>query len=335
MHKTRGATAIALIAVAVLLMGCAQQPAEEPSLTLTLADVGVASKTLVPTVTMQIHHYNLVMTKSGSVTKTINDITGTTVTVSFLDLGVWNATVSAYNNETPAIKIGEGIKAITIVAGANVASIDVNPLVGNGTLQQDVYYRTDLATPTITSSVKLNSGTETPITLAITDYQGVKRAAATTPLASGWYTLKTVLKSAGLTWAGIVEYVRIVKDYTTSGYWDWTSTSSLGITIIPHIVDPLTVTMTGTLPTTLTMTQDIKDITAVVTGFLPAQIYYAWYVDDWLVVEGTDKAIILGTKLMNEMGLTPGPQHRFQVLVYNPSGDLRCGSFAHVFTITP
>ena len=318
-----------VLAIFALTVGCAPDK-NETALRITFGDQTNA-RTLTPDVSMDVDSYTVHIT--GPSNRDVTGITGSSVVIRFLDPGAYTVAVDAFNAE--AVKIGEGSNTCDVAADTQTdITVDVYVVVGIGSFDETVAYRSDIADSSIAASV-LKHGESEPIDLPLDITQdGAFTAHANIDLDSGWYVSTTMVKSGANIWAGLVEALRIVKGFTSYLDIDWTNTGQIGLVINPHIAQPLVANITG-VAASYSLSDDLAGVKATVDGFDAAQIHFYWYVDSVAVLDGEGLAQGWTSAYLNEYGLTPSPNHTLSVIVHNLGSNLRYGSETVEFELLP
>ena len=294
---------------------------ETGELVVTINSAGV--KTLIPPISMTPASYT-VSGSDGNGGSFDESTAASSVTIPNLAFGTWTVTVDALNDLGTII--GRGQSQAEVNAGQTSSiNVVVAELDGSGTLSLNLLWPAgDTQNPSVQASLIPVAGSDISLTFTIPAAGNAVCTHADIP--KGFYTLELQLLDNGIAVAGIAEIVRIVKDQTTSGQFEFTEINSPGggvaVEITPEIHDPIEVTLSGqadTLEAGSTMT---------VTASVPADtgsVEYKWYINGLFKASGS--SYTLGA------GLTEGT-YRLDVTVMTTDGS-RAGSASHTFQVTP
>ncbi|MCK5199885.1 MAG: hypothetical protein KAR21_16115, partial [Spirochaetales bacterium] len=158
-------------------------------------------------------------------------------------------------------------------------NITVTPLDGYGTLDLTLLWNAeDTEIPSIEAQLIPSSGPAVDLDFTITGGNTGTFISNTIP--TGYHTLSLKLLDNGLLTMGAVEVVRIVKDQTTSGTFEFYDINEPGgniqINITPEMADPLLVSISGaaaTKPGNQSMA-----LSASVSGYT-GNVTYVWFVN--------------------------------------------------------
>jgi 6-phosphogluconolactonase (cycloisomerase 2 family) len=170
----------------------------------------------------------------------------TTIRIEALALGTWTISVTAQNQA--GTTIAEGSRSVQLVdEGDTEVTIPLEPLSGNGSLELAAQWlASSIPSPSIEASLQSPTGNLIPVTFTISGAEGT---CAIHDLPAGYYTLLIALLNSGSRLAGATEVVRILKDQTTTGTFDFTDLAtaqgSVRIVIAPQLHDPLLVQIAG------------------------------------------------------------------------------------------
>jgi len=302
---------IALLSV-VILAGCDLftrdfylAEADFPGLMLSINGGNLPTKTIAPTLSMNVSTYQLTFT--GPTTAD-----NFTITVSNAGLfnrtglkpGSWTVAASAFNADTPTPTLIGAIggvagttQAFTVAAGSSTnVTVSVVPLTGTGKgdLRIFVSWPDDVGpgTETLTGSLTPGPGNisfqTTPGTTVTALYN------ANPQLNAGYYLMALQLRDSGgvLLW-GWIEAVRILADKTTDTGTNFaltTLTGAGGVSLVAtgNMQNPITITFTQSTITDLKLGVNGLSVAATMT---PAGSYtYQWYLDGTAVSDGNSDA---------------------------------------------
>jgi len=273
---------IKIISISVLLLalfGCPLPIQETETLsTLTLNfSVDGGARTLLPEIDMDVADYDVTGTGPDGASFEIGTSAGS-VEVPGLAFGEWTVVVQANNADGTVIARGEG--TTTVHTGENsTLNITVTPLDGYGTIDLTLLWNAeDTEIPSIEAQLIPSSGPAVNLDFTITGGNTSTFTSSTIP--TGYHTLTLKLLDNGLLTMGAVEVVRIVKDQTTSGTFEFYDINEPGgniqINITPEMADPLLVLLSGaaaTKPENQSMA-----LSASVSGYT-GNVTYVWFVN--------------------------------------------------------
>jgi hypothetical protein len=297
----------------------AESSQETGSLVVTIDAGGL--KTLLPPLDMTPASYTV--TGDGPNGGHFEQSTaGPSVTIPELSFGDWTVTVDALNDES--VIIGQGQAVVTVHAGQTQnVHVPVRPLAGHGTLALTITWpAAQTENPTVAASLLPFAGSAIALSFII-DPPGTGTCTATT-IPTGYYTLQLELRDNDIPVAGAVEVVRIVKNETTSGQFDFPDitdpSGTLVVTISPELDDPIPVTLSGQVDTldagtSMTVTASVPPEVGAVTC--------VWYLNG--VKQTTAPSFAVGS------ALTPG-SYRVDVTAFSADGR-RAGSATHSFVV--
>jgi hypothetical protein len=284
--------------------------------TLTVNVNEQVSKTLLPGISMVPASYLVEGSgPNGAVfSRTISS--GCSLTIPSLAFGDWTVTVTAKNSGGAAI--GEGSCIVTVLSNRGVtANVTVIPYAGLGTLDLTVNWTpAQVLSPSITGKLLSSANVERDLVFAVNGSTG-KATYVVGNVSTGYHTLTLKLLDGTVFMKGAVQVVRIVKEQTTTGVFDFTNlgTGSLGVNITPAMADALNVTISGAAATK-PLDQSLSLSAAVSNPPSTGTVTYKWYVNgDW-VQDGA--AFTFGT------GWAPG-SYRIDATAYSSDGT-RAGS---------
>jgi len=321
-------TTLILLAAAVLALAACTNPLTEPpaddaseegSLVVSIAALGI--KTLLPPIDMTPASYKV--SGSGPNGKSFQESTlAAQVTIPRLSFGTWTVTVEALNAAGTVVGRGQG--TVTVHAGQTVSlQVTVAPLTGFGGLQLTVNWTAaDTESPAVAAKLLPSSGTA--IDLAFTIQSPGTATCTKTGIATGYYSLTLELRDNSVLVMGAVEVVRIVKDQTTAGVFDFTQINapggSIAVSITTKLENPIAVTLAG-------QQASIESGGSMnVTAAVPADtgnVVCAWYLNG--VAKTTGTAYTVGS------GLAAGV-YRLDAAVFTADGK-RAGSATHSFRV--
>ena len=292
--------------------------------TLTLNfSVNGGSRTLLPEIDMDVADYDVTGTGPDGASFEISTSDGF-VEVPGLAFGEWTVVVQANDADSTVIGRGEGTTTVHIGENSTL-NITVTPLDGYGTLDLTLLWNAeDTDIPSIEAELIPSSGPAVDLDFTITGGNTGTFTSGIIP--TGYHTLTLKLLDNGILTMGAVEVVRIVKDQTTSGTFEFYDINEPGgnidINITPEMADPIDVTITGQLGeieqgSTMTITASVP----VGTG----NVVYVWYING--------ESIDTGESYEAGSGLSVGV-YRLDVTAFTVDG-LRAGSISTQIEVLP
>jgi hypothetical protein len=249
--------------------------------------------------------------------------TGSPVTIAKLNYGSWLVTVEALN--AAGTVIGRGEQTVAVLTGQNASvSVSVKPLDGYGTLNVTVIWdQASVGIPRINAQLVPVAGSTVDLGFDYSTTPGTGTYSSST-IPTGYYSLVLQLLDNEVLVMGAVETVRVVKDQTTSGSYDFQQVNSIGgqiiVNIAPAMSNPISVTLSGQ------NTQVAQGSSMTVTASVPADagnVVCTWYIN------GVSKAT--GQSFTVDSTLLPG-HYRLDVTAFTVDGE-RAGSASHSFQV--
>jgi len=292
---------------------------ETGELTVTINSAGV--KTLLPPISMTPASYTVSGT-NGTGGNFQENTAGSSVTIPNLSFGTWTVTVDALNDIGTII--GRGQDSVAVDAGqTSTVNIIVVELEGYGTLDLTLSWPgADTQNPSVQAQLTPAAGSAINLNFTISAPGNAVCTQADIP--KGYYTLELQLLDNGIVVTGAVEIVRIVKDQTTTGQFEFTEINTPGggvaVDITPEIHDPIEVTLSGQVDTL-----DLGSSMTVTASVPPdtGDVAYSWYINGQSKASGS--SYTLGTDL-------PEGTYRLDVTVISTDGS-RAGSASHSFQV--
>ena len=270
------------IMTGIVLIGCQGALDFLKTGTLTLNVNEQVSRTLTPTISMAPASYLVAGAGPSGAAFSQSFPCGSSVTIPSLAFGEWTVTVTAKNSA--GIAIGAGGCVVSVLSNKLVtANVTVIPYAGQGSLDLAVNWpASKVQLPTVTGTLLSSAGVERSLVFAVDASTG-KATCVAANVSTGYHTLTLKLYDNGVLvkGAGAVEVVRIVKDQTTTGVFNFTNlgTGSLGVNITPAMADALTVTISGAATKPLDQSLSLG---AAVSSPPSGTVTYKWYVNgDW------------------------------------------------------
>ncbi len=326
------------------------------SLVLILDGGAIPTKTIAPTLDMNVATYELIFAGpdvlvgpdlSGSFTTTIGS-SGLYVQSGFEPGPNWTVEVNARNGDATPVVIGaiNGVQGTTasfpITAGAATPlTVNVVPITGSGDLTltltwPDIAVASESITASLTPAPPgpgdISSGLDPGFSMStdLTTYTAVYDTTLSgtdllTPLDNGYYTLILQLNDGGALAWGWMEAVRIVTGQTTIYPWDLQLTAGGRLDLITNMQDPIVITFSPTNPDGTTLSQSASTPTDVTVTAVPTpagSYTYQWYADG-SVISGETAASITITGSTYSLG-----NHNFAVMITDTvSGALSSETF--------
>ncbi len=288
-------------------------------LVVTINNAGM--KTLQPPISMTPTGYTVSGTNGTGGTFQENTA-ASSVTIPNLNFGTWTVTVDALNDIGTII--GSGQNSVAVDAGqTSTVNIVVAELDGYGTLDLSLLWpAADTQNPSV--QARLTPAAGSVIDLSFTISAPGSAVCTQTDIPKGYYTMELQLLDNDIVVAGAVEIVRIVKDQTTSGQFEFTEIntpgSSVSVDVTPEIHDPITVTLSGQVDTL-----DLGSSMTVTASVPPdtGSVEYTWYINGQSKASGS--SYTLGSDLSEGT-------YRLDVTVISTDGS-RAGSTSHSFQV--
>jgi hypothetical protein len=301
-----------------------KDPANKPGTLVVQINASVA-QSLLPDIDMLPASYIVAGTGPGGATFQTSPTATSPVIITNLKYGDWTVTVDALNKDGDIIGRTQQPAIAAVHAGQNtIVNVTVKPLEGYGTLSLTVTWNTSIIengninaqlVPTAGSTITLNFGSTTP---------GIATYSSST-IPTGYYTLVLQLQEGITPVMGAVETVRIAKDATTSGTFDFQQVDPVGgqitVNITPEMNNPIAITLAGSV------NEITEGSTMTVTASVPADtgnVVYTWYLNG--ASKATGPSYTVGSSL-------PAGYYRLDVTAIAANGS-RAGSASHSFQVT-
>jgi hypothetical protein len=243
---------------------------------------------------------------------------------SFFDLAIgnWTVTVTAYNSDDQQIGWGESIAFIS-ASTESETSVLVEPYTGKGSLDLSVSWTAaDVTDPSISAVLTDNVGTQTSLPFSLNSGEATY---TDIDVPAGYYTLSIQLLESGNVVSGLVESVRIIQDFQTTGDFNFEDLNNpsgdISISVIVNMYDPLEAAINGAAAT-LTYGTDMT-VSASVANADGETLIYKWFANGELV--GSAETLTFGSTLR-------WGNYRLDLVVTNADGS-RSGSATHSFII--
>ena len=310
---------VSLIILILILASCATMDENKATLVLDVSSP-FQTNTLLPDIDMTPAGYDFAGTGPDGATFSFIDAQPP-VLADGLAPGGWTITVNAKNATGTVIGMGE--QTTTLNPGqSQTINITVTPVEGYGLVDITLYWSAvDTYDPSITAQLVPASGS--PIDLAfVIETEGTATYTGS-DIPTGYHTLVVQLLDNGILTMGAVEVVRVVKEQTTSGTYEFYEINQLGsivVNITPEMNDPIEITMSGQVAEV-----EIGGFMTVEAS-VPAEtgnVVYVWYIN------GESKAT--GSSYTTPSDLLIGV-YRLDVVVFTTDGS-RAGSATHTFRV--
>lgn len=223
MHKSKAGSIVllALMLSAVMFIACdlGGSNTTTGSMVITLQDE-VTARTIEPGLDMAVDVWRVSATRveSSDVLGPV-DVTSDTHTFTGILTGSWFVTVEAYNNDSPRVKIGEGLTTVSVEPGAMAqAFLSVVPLTGNGRFTFTLDWTGNLiGTPSLEAFLT-PEGASAQVAVEASDISISGSIATITvdSLPTGYYDFRYILRQDGQIFAGNFHEVRILADHESS-----------------------------------------------------------------------------------------------------------------------
>jgi hypothetical protein len=291
------------------------------TLVLSLSARGVlVARTIQPEVGMTIGYYDIHGTGPGGATFQQLGVGSSTVVQASLVPGSWSVLVEAFNSDSPAVQIGEGVVTLNVVSGQVVnEQVSVQPLEGEGTLEVLVSW------PAGVLSAPVTGGTLTAVggsgsSMSFAAQTNAARFVAEVP--RGYYLVSVQLSDGGSVVWGTVEAARLVAGSRSFQHYELVEDINRGggaVTIVPELGDPIGITLGGAVA----VLEQGQLMSVTVT---PSQTVdsYQWYLNGVAIAGASGASVSVGAGLglgfywldvVVTRGATLGSaRHRFQVV---------------------
>ena len=280
-----------------------------------------SSRSVLPSADMTPAEYRI--SGVGPSSATFEQIsTGTSANIYDLAIGNWTITVLVYNASDEQIGWGESVVMVT-ASNLSDASVLVEPYSGTGAVSFSVAWDdSDVTSPAISAILTDTAGntSELPFTLS-----AGTASYADTEISSGYYTLNIQLLDGGTVVSGMVEAVRVLQDFQTTGNFNFTDLNNpsgdISISVTVNMSDPFEPVINGAAAT-IAHGSDMS-ASASVPDSDGETLVYSWFVNGNLV--GSSETATFGSTLRRGY-------YRLDLVVTNAEGS-RSGSAAHYFTV--
>ena len=309
----------ALVISFIILASCTTMDANKATLVLSTSSPYQA-KTLLPGIDMTPASYDFTGTGPGGATFSFID-SQPPVMASNLEPGDWTISVNTKNAAGTVIAMGD--QSTTLYPGqSQTINITVSPVEGFGTVDLTTYW-TAAETNDPSISAELIPVTGSPIDLGFTIAPAGTATYTGVDIPTGYHTLVVQLYDNLILTMGAVEVVRVVKDQTTSGtyeFYDINQLASISVNITPEMNDPIIVSISG----------EVSEVEAggfmTVDASVPPEtgnVVYVWYING--------DAVATGASYTTAADLNVGV-YRLDVVAFTPDGS-RAGSTTHTFNV--
>ena len=181
---------------------------------------------------------------------------------------------------------------------------------------------TEVSSPAVSAVLTNSAGTENELTF---DTGAGSATYSNSDVSAGYYTLNIKLLDGGTAVSGLVESVRVLQDFQTTGNFNFTNLNSpsgdVSITVVVNMYEPFEPIITGAAET-LAYGSDMT-ASASVPDSEGESLNYYWYANGELV--GSTETITFGSALR-------WGNYRLDLVVTNDDGS-RSGSAAHYFVV--
>lgn len=294
-----------LVITVLLLAGCAVSTTNDSNTvggSLILNLESELSRTIEPSISMQITSYDITASGPDSETFSNSGFTGTTLAKNGLGVGAWTITINAKNIDNTVIATATDTFSI---AGATTTDVNiiVAPITGKGSLQLDISWpETEINTPVLNATLTPVNGSSTDI---IFNINANSATYPITDLSTGYYTLNIqLLDDTDYVW-GIIEAVRIINGEVSLASFDLTVNDlnlvvisefgNLNLSVVSELQNPIELTFTGNTAAI----SSVENMTVTVnTSITPDS--YQWYLNGSLVPGATNSSITIGFGLSED-----------------------------------
>ncbi len=280
-----------------------------------------SSRNISPETSMIPVKYIIMGTGPGN-SKFEKELTGTSCSIYDLSIGNWRLSIIAYNENGDQIGWGESLVSVS-PAITSETSVLVEPYSGNGSVYFIATWNSsEVSNPSISATLTDSSGTETVLQFET----GTGTASySQNNIPAGYYTLNIKLLDGETVVSGLVESVRVLNGFQTTGNFNFTNlnspTGDISISVIVNLYDPFEPIINGAVE--ILAYGSNMTVSASVPDSESENMIYRWYVNGELT--GTGESISFGNTL--KWGY-----YRLDLVVTNENGT-RSGSVSHMFTV--
>lgn len=316
------ACAVGIVALVIGLGGCASAPEKETgSIEVTITD-GVRPLYLPPPISMTVGTYQI--DGAGPDSESFSTvITGTSTIIEGLLPGLWNLTVTAFNDEDPPVAIGDGAASVDVVIGeVTPVTVDVKEFSGTGSMSGTVTWEPDVVNNVfMQGELKDGAGVQTDLFFNV-DAPNCTATTSEPTVDVGFYSIINRLYDGdpllnGVLVGGFADIIRIISNFET--VWSkhvfvQEATGGLEVNINLEILDPIVVNSDVEQGAVHLYNDKQLPITVSVDPAVGAVIA-TWYVN------GNQKAVDYMTYTLNSVDFDPS-DYPFQVdcLVWDTAG---------------
>lgn len=286
-----------LVMVLFILSGCevvnGYLTTETGNLNITLNQIEMTSRTIVPDISMEIVSYDISGTSYSESFSEVN-VMNSTLTKESLSIGLW--TISVTGKNAAGTVIASGTTDVNVMANQTaIANITVTPLVGSGLFELNLSWPLgELSSPGITAFVVPESG-ESAIDLSLTIIDNTATYSGT--LEAGYYMFTVQLMDGENVVWGRTEALRVIYNETSSAEYvienlNIIEAGDIQVNITEDLMNPLDIELTGVESSISTGT----DMTlSAFCSDTPDS--YQWYLNGSALAGETSSTITIGSSL--------------------------------------
>lgn len=200
-----------LIAIlSIFIFASCSLPIKETG-TISISILSELDRTISPTITMEIDHYQITGTGPSGANFVLTDLTADSQQITDLAEGYWTLDFEAFNFDNQLI--ADGSTSLYVYAfTTNTTDVLLQPVTGTGNLDISLTWDETIYTDvTITATVTNQVNESTSLTLVVSGntatYSGV--------LDNGYYTLNIILLDGGVSQWGRNEALRVISNNTS------------------------------------------------------------------------------------------------------------------------
>ena len=308
------------ISVVLLSISCTDAQQRVGSVQLVIdSQSRLNSRTILPDGTNPMDVVSMLINGVGPGEKTfeLSSSNINQVVIDNLLIGNWSFTVTALNDEGNALAIGE---ITTFVREQNnTVSVDLDTLVGEGTLSLALSWNPEQTSENLELLVTITDETDDEMILEPNDFTNVNKIAGSATfektLAAGYYTISILIKEQDEIISGCTDTVRIIDETTSNGTI---------VLVIGAVVDGFKFTITDStlmpIDGTITCTPEepvsgegfsITFEPTLYDGITEDDISCQWYCDGQKIIDGTSLSLETITK---------GGSYRYDIIVSHADG---------------
>lgn len=293
---------IYLTITALFILGCSVISTESQvgSGSMILKLDSELSRTIEPTITMEIANYDIEANGPNTDAFSELNITDTAFVKNDLSVGAWSITVNAKNNNGDII--ASATQAFSITDGITTdVDLLLTPLNGTGELNINISWPIDeLVNPSLNATLTPLNDVASDLSFTI---ENNTASFTSIDIETGYYTLSIqLLDDSEYVW-GMVEVVRIINNEISSATlnlthndlnnMDITPSGNLSLNVTSDLQNPLNLVFSGDLETLLVGGEMIVTVNPSL-----APNTYHWYLNGAILSGESNSSITIGSTLL-------------------------------------